>query len=680
MYSGRALKPLFLLGLSAIAFGMYASRAALAGPDVPVEPAMLSELTNEGSFKVMPESGVSGQYGTWTVTYTVGEGGIRQGGGIRVELPDAWHSGPRVAANRLQATNPSDDFFVSARSSRSDAKLQTIVEGESPYLFVKSIKRSLDGRKGRLVFVVRVRVLQGDLQNGDEIHVIYGDRSQGSRGYRAPLISIGRQSILVAVDSDGTNRFKLHAQRSAKLTSLPDTPVEMLFHVPTDGVIGRPILATLAIVDKWDNPASAGVSIHISVRAGEASVQPSVSLPPGKGYVQFRLVPKAIGVIRLHAEAEGRLTANSNPIRVRSVVPPLRVFWGDLHSHTMYSFDGVGNNAFDYARYTSGLDFYARTDHTWVPDADGTTIGLSEATWSAYTAETDEHYDPGHFVTLYGYECSLEDLFGEQNNTYGHHNIYFRDRPGPLVYPQGATLPKIWAALTAGEALTIPHHTGKFPSGIVFTPQNDTFRRNIEIYSGHGLSEAYNPDGPLAFEKSDFTLLSKSLNYPSYAQDAWKAGLRLSTIASTDDHYSHPGKPHWGATAVFASDLTRESIFDALYNRRTYATTGSRIILEFTLNNEPMGSVVPLTSSPQVGVLVIGTDTVASVELLRYLPGEERFTVRKRWEPAAMEFTTRFVDDDWRQGAIYYIRVTQSNLVRGRAVMAWSSPIWTVKP
>lgn len=641
---------------------------------------MLAEATREGSFKVVPESGVSGQLGTWTVTYSVGGQGIRRGGGIRVELPDAWHSGPRVAAYRLQATDPTDEFYVSARSSRPSVKLQTIVEGETDHTFVKEVRPALDGRKGRLVFVVRVRLLQGDLEQGDRIEVIYGDRSQGSEGYRAPVISIGPQPVLVAVDSDGTNRFKLHTQRSATLTSLAGAPGEMMLHVPTNAVIGQPVTGTLAIIDREDNPVRVGTSIRLSIRAGEASLPSSVSLQRGRGFVTFRLIPKALGIIRLHADSKKlALSADSNPIRVEKGAPALKIYWGDLHSHTNYSFDGVGDQAFDYARYISGLDFYARTDHTWVPDHDGTTTGLTGANWNAYNTETDKHYEPGRFVTLHGYECSFDIPFGDETNTYGHHNIYFRNRPGPLFYPQATTLPKIWAAITAGDALTVPHHTGKFPAGIVFSPQNELFRRNIEIYSGHGLSEAYDPDGPLAFEKSDFTLPSKSLNYPSYAQDAWKAGLHLSTIASTDDHYSHPGKPHWGAAAVFAKSLTRDGIFDALYNRRTYATTGSRIILEFTLDGEPMGALVPVSSPPTLGILVVGTDVIVSVELLRYAPGDGNFAVRKRWRPDALEFTTSFLDTEWRQGAMYYVRVIQKNTVRGRAVMAWSSPIWTVK-
>jgi hypothetical protein len=76
--------------------------------------------------------------------------------------------------------------------------------------------------------------------------------------------------------------------------------------------------------------------------------------------------------------------------------------------------------------------------------------------WAEYNALTDKHYAPGEFVTIHAYECSLEA-------PYGHHNVFFRSKPGPLL-PQGdLSLPDVWKALKAGEALTIPHQTGKMP-------------------------------------------------------------------------------------------------------------------------------------------------------------------------------------------------------------------------
>ena len=45
--------------------------------------------------RVEPAWGIAGHYGTWTVTWEVGPGGLRAGGALRVQLPDTWHAGLR---------------------------------------------------------------------------------------------------------------------------------------------------------------------------------------------------------------------------------------------------------------------------------------------------------------------------------------------------------------------------------------------------------------------------------------------------------------------------------------------------------------------------------------------------------------------------------------------------------
>ena len=45
-----------------------------------------------------------------------------------------------------------------------------------------------------------------------------------------------------------------------------------------------------------------------------------------------------------------------------------------------------------------------------------------------------------------------------------------------------------------------------------------------------------------------------------------------------------------GLAAVWAAENTREALFDAMRDRQCYATTGERILIEFSINGESMGS------------------------------------------------------------------------------------------
>jgi hypothetical protein len=628
----------------------------------------------EGSIGVTPGDGTAAAFGTWTLTYHVGKSGLHRNGGIRVQLPDSWHSGIRNSANRLQASDPGDDNYVSSHCSRDGISLRTWVEHEpGPGSLVKNHRPGLDGRLSRYIYVVRVWVTNGDLKEGDVISVVYGDRSQGSRGLQAGIISTPVEPILMAVDLHGNGDFRMHPDRpTLKLNAGP--AAELLMNGPATLVQGKPAELLLSVVDSNQNPATSFYGqLELRIMQGQIEIPPRVVFHSQLGWERLKILPKAPGVVRISATIAGipSLSATTNPMKVFEREPELKTYWGDLHSHTHYSWDGVGHNNFDYARNTSGLDFYAMTDHS-DPAVGIFAEGLGPSVpdvWSEYTDLTDRHYDPGRFVTLHAYECSLEA-------PYGHHNVYFRGKPGRLLAEGDVSLPSVWDALTAGQALTIPHHTGKMPFPIFWYPHNSEFDRNIEIYSAHGLSECYEPSHPLSFENSTFTDPSKSVKGPQYVQDAWAQGLQLSTVASSDDHRAHPGQPQYGLAAVAATGLTRAEIFDSLYRRQTYGTTGAKILLEFSIDSQPMGSQVVVRGRPSLRIEVHGTAEIEAIEVLRHSKSEGMFNVLHTLLPGTPDFTWSGTDETFREDSIYYMRLRQAGLIRGRIAMAWSSPIW----
>jgi hypothetical protein len=91
----------------------------------------------------------------------------------------------------------------------------------------------------------------------------------------------------------------------------------------------------------------------------------------------------------------------------------------------------------------------------------------------------------------------------------------------------------------------------------------------------------------------------------------------LGAIASTDDHFGYPGAYREGLVAALAPELTREAIYDALKNRRTYGVTGDRIELDFRLNGHVMGESVPYAKEREIAVKVSGWDDIESVEVVK---------------------------------------------------------------
>jgi hypothetical protein len=100
-------------------------------------------------------------------------------------------------------------------------------------------------------------------------------------------------------------------------------------------------------------------------------------------------------------------------------------------------------------------------------------------------------------------------------------------------------------------------------------------------------------------------------------QSLWQQGTQVGIVASSDDHLGFPGAYGEGMAAVYAENLTRESIFDAIRNRRTYAINADRIELEFRLNGNWMGEILPAYNNRQISVKVKGKDVIDRVEVLR---------------------------------------------------------------
>jgi hypothetical protein len=167
--------------------------------------------------------------------------------------------------------------------------------------------------------------------------------------------------------------------------------------------------------------------------------------------------------------------------------------------------------------------------------------------------------------------------------------------------------------------------------------------------------------------------------YAAAYMRALAQGWQLGLIASSDDHAGRPGASDWlrvkqgypgGLVAVWAPELKRESVFDALWNRRCYGTTGARIILEFSVDGEPMGGVIRSTAFSeghhQIRGRVLGDEELQAVEILR---GREAIHVETSFTSS---LTIDIVDSPPPGSANYYhVRVLQLD-----GEMAWSSPVW----
>lgn len=606
--------------------------------------------TTNGSAVIEPaEPVVAGSTAAFTITYTVGPGGVAVGGSVRFEIPYGF-TPPQVKW-------PHDMGYVSVTRSRRGARLALSLDppvtlDAEPFYYVT--------RWGRMVYV---QVLDQPLIEGDRLVFDYGRRPAMAPGV---LVQHFGQEVefTVAIDLDGTRSGLFSGYRliseQPKLQVVGGNLDYLRMIAPSHVVEGEPFVLKTLGLDEFGNlsrynlppPDLLGHDFDLNV----ASTEP---LPRGRQMVcSFDLPGQKL------IEAQAEVIAASNPIICLRRKPDLQLFWGDIHGHTILS-DGLGSpeSYYEFGREEAFLDFCAIADHAQY---------MSDEDWALTQRITKQFNDPGHYATLLGYEYSCN----ANMEHYGDKCLYYPGDDGPLLretdinrgpYEDMAEFAPTWKQHGAMMVL----HQHAMGTCSYYDPD---LVRLTEVYSVWGGSESAQTSRPL--------LPSLERDYEGhYAADALAQGSVLGFVGSSDDHAGRPGATDWlrvrqgyggGLVAAWAPALTREAIWDALWNRRCYATTGARIILEFSVDGEPMGGILRSTAFSEghhrINVRVLGDEELQGVEILRgreVIHAETSFT---------SSLTIDIVDTPPPGAAnYYYVRVLQLD-----GEMAWSSPVWVM--
>ncbi len=381
--------------------------------------------------------------------------------------------------------------------------------------------------------------------------------------------------------------------------------------------------------------------------------------------------PEGGGLVRL-LEAPGNTVEGLRAVTVgradrQALQPPpdgdgLLAF-GDFHTHSLLS-DGASTpeELLGYARDVAGLDFVAMSDH-------GEYVGHPDGRWAALEAAVAGASVPGRFLALPGYETTF--VIGWS----GHFNVYFAGPGGvPYMAPHGGrtwipdlmtpTPERLLEKLRAVEqdTLVIRHHYFATPDFWQESPVEDDLLPMTELCSVHAIWSGQRDIDAYASDRS-----AEIRGHVSTLEGALASGRVLGVGGSSDSHYTFPGDS--GLTGVVLDELGPGALFEALRARRTYATTGARIRLSFSVDGRPMGSVLTGAGTPSGELFVEGTADLEEVTI--YESGRVLERVRPDGRTARVTFTA---DGPPPDGSWYMARVRQ---VDGEA--AWTSPVF-VRP
>lgn len=328
------------------------------------------------------------------------------------------------------------------------------------------------------------------------------------------------------------------------------------------------------------------------------------------------------------------------------------VYYGDIHNHCAISY-GHGSIEDAFANARLQLDFCSVTGHGYWPDMprdeerlknivkfheDG--FAKLHRNWEYVKNITEANNKDDEFVTFLSYEWHCMRS--------GDHTIIYRGSEGDII--QEATLADLKKALaerkTRGiDAIALPHHIS-YPAGyrgINWADFTSKFTPIVEIISMHGCSESDDaPYPPL------HTMGPR--DHDSTAQHGLSLGHIFGFVGNTDHHSAHPGSYGCGRTGVWAESLTRDGIWEAIQARRTYALTGDRIELQFSINGSPMGSVISEhTDERNIEIAVIGGGPIDYVELVKNNKAIHRVsaTDRRFQEHGSVIRTKLFMEVGW---------------------------------
>ncbi|SKC79026.1 DUF3604 domain-containing protein [Maledivibacter halophilus] len=545
-------------------------------------------LTNEylGSAKIITDTEVvAGSVISTTLEYVVGKYGMDDSGNLRI----AWRS---VSDWEGPQFDEPKGFGYTTVTTNGNAILH--------------YKKSAHQRPFHNC--LEIKVLDGNLHEGDVIKVVFGDRSKGSPGIRVQTFVESEHEYKVFVDPLNVGRYEeIEDSPKMKVVAGPISEVQVV--LPSRVKKNEEFDIVVRVLDEWGNPCT-DFEGEIALRPYQTKENlfiPSV-VKINKGHGGFvRIQGNKIdveGTFHIEAEYElHKLQGISNGI-ICGEHDDYKLYWGDAHGQTSLTI-GTGSldEYFSFGRGPAAIDFTG-----W----QGNDFEISKWKWEKVKQKTKEYYEPGRFVTFLGYEWSGNFPGG------GDHNVYFMGDDEEfyphcnwISYIDGEQndnnrypISELWKEFRGRKDVMVIPHIGGRPGNLDY--HDPEFTPVIEIHSHHGTFEWF-------------------------ARDAMKRGLKVGFIATSDDHTCRPGLSYPlqnvkqtvsafdvanGFTAVYAKELTREGIWEAIKSRRVYATTFARIALDVKIDGHYMGEEISMEKEPVINVNVVGTAPIESVEII----------------------------------------------------------------
>jgi hypothetical protein len=536
---------------------------------------MIEELTLKeehfgslGTFALTPKPPmIVNSLETFQQVFSVGTLSLLQGGGFLIARNGFVDHGIP------QHENPSAENYVSVHTSRAGATFRA---------------NSLDmrGLRGGIrapIPVLFFELAGSDLVPGDTVTITYGDTSKGSAGFRVQSTSTDGFKLPIYVDFVGNRNFLTFESPGFEVVGGKAHSVHGF--VPSVIRVGESFEMVLRTEDFARNRATGIIpGYEISLNDELIAHIPS----GGEAIVKVDGLSTQIeGTYRFKITSTDGVVCFSDPVWVKKTIEN-HIYWGDLHGHCEFA-DGQGSPDayFQFGRDDARLDFLCLSEHD---------VFLDDFKWKHLQDCLARYEEESSFVPLLAYEWTAPPGLG------GHHNVYFRKRDGEIVgLHEAHNLGRLFEALKQlnedGDVLVIPHahQIGDWRKA------DAELVAGVEIVSQHG-----------AFEW--------------FGQRYLDFGHHVGFVGGSDNHQGHPGyssasptivESKNGLTGALATSLSSNKVFSAIRDRSVYATSGERILLNFSIDGIGMGGTVPKKGPHKIHAAIAGTAALNKIEIVR---------------------------------------------------------------
>ncbi|MHC4123239.1 MAG: DUF3604 domain-containing protein [Planctomycetota bacterium] len=432
-------------------------------------------------------------------------------------------------------------------------------------------------------------------------------------------------------------KFIENSQATAVLNINPG-PVERLviYSHPMPGV-DKKVRTVLAPEDRYGNPSAFTKEVPLKLKWNgkkwteqikEAKIV-KLDCPKGTERLKASILMKDLSVEDniSNGRREGdSLVVTGNPVWAKSPNRQMAGF-GEFHWHTEASDDGGGSpiSAMRHARDHYNMNYCAPSDHT-----------PSKAKWKYLVSVLENFNRDDKFATFFGWESSSSE---------GHDNYYFTD-PNHPIKPFGEAnvhgkkpyeLQEKLGTLEdnlegTNKFIAIPHHSNavsqarREDSGIPYWYQYsftrpDNYHRLIEVFQARG-----------NMERNEYTDAWRGwYGNKSSVQDALGLGYKLGFTGGTDCHTSKPGYcfsileayariPTYSQslTGIWTDRIKRENVWQALYDRHTWAVWDTRALVYYTVNKAQAGDEITVSRGEQLKarIKMSAEDALQSIEII----------------------------------------------------------------